>query len=292
MSILVQAKRELKQFDMIKDLCPHTTMEGYEFHALNPVIGCRNGGFGIECQNCCAITVVNKQTGRHGDVSKICRKVIAKTNGKHHWNGKLIENPYWLRHFKYNPSSKFLKYIVSYESDVSLWTPFQIASAYKLAYLAPKHQYYFLTKDPKTLLKKSEEAWDLLKLDEISLIKSRNIVICTSVGVNKALYRIEHLKKFSKYGFPLEVWFKPLLENIPNVDLSLINAIRVNAEKGKPNRDWEPSWIVSILKAARKYNTTVSFDMHHKVLQKKRTDCMNKITALTERMRSNASTAR
>lgn len=247
--------------DQIMKECPRKAKDDYK--TINRGMGCKPGGFGTECKNCVALGTAIKLAAKDEEFAKL----YAKTINGNQWSGKIVKNPGWLNHFSYNPSKNKKEYVVTYQGDVALWTPPMIADAYRLALDAPKHKFTFLSKLPFMLWKKTKICIDMLKAEGIDIYKAKNIKFGTSVGINSVQYRIDQLRRFE--GFPLEVWHKPVLENIDHPNYYGIHTIRVNAEKGWHKRSWNPDHILNIIKEAKNQGVRVCFDMNRDILNKK-----------------------
>jgi len=235
--------------------------------SCNFTIGCKQGGFGPGCKNCCAIEVIVKLSGKKSPVAEIAKQVIHKVDGKWQWNGVIKENPYAYRFLR--NQNKDICIIATYCGECALASENALREFFWMVYANPKSKFVLLTKLPALLYDKVKKLKpDLFKYG-IKVDKLKNLRIATSVENNEKKFRINQLAKFKCLGFTrLDVWFKPLLENIVNVDLTGIKSIRINVEKGKYKRCHEVFWIDLLSKQAVKQGVKVYYDFEKHELNK------------------------
>jgi len=227
----------------------------HEFISCGPRVGCLNGGFGEECLNCCAFYKARAIAGKKGQHTtyRAYRKAVDNDN----WSGKLGYIPNWadkLGHTGFEGVS--YKFLLSYMSDCGLWPKTDILQVMKEIYLRPRHEFYLLTKIPSELGKSMEYARECMLRIGIDITKFNNLHIATSVGLKKSLFRIDQLNKSFK-EYRKELFAKPLLEDLGDVNLGAIEAIRISAEKGQNKRDHKNIWSSNLIVQAKEQDVIV-----------------------------------
>lgn len=234
----------------------------YLFRSLDIAYGCKNGGFGEECRNCCALPVMDKISGQDGRSGELARSVIRKENGKTCWNDEIKANPGAYKELLNRINGKKRYYIVCYCSDISLCPEYILEEFFWISLLCRKHSFTLLTKNPTLLYQKVENIFKRFALKGLYSKSFRHIRFAVSIGQNKTLYRLNQIRKFRKLGFKhIDVWFKPLIENINKVDLHGISSIRVNLEKDHGWIRGSVKWMESIIKQAKEQKVKAYFDL-------------------------------
>jgi protein gp37 len=231
----------------------------YAFRGLPIGYGCVPGGFGEECNNCCAIPTAQRISGTGGQAAELIKKVTTRTDGKICWSGDIRQN---LRAYdlltEHGTPQNFL---ASYTCEIALLPAPAITRLVKKIYEYPIHIFTLLTKLPLRLYKSMMIASNKMRELGVDITELSNMRIATSVGFNKTKYRIDELKKFK--GFNLELFIKPLIGPVNGVNYEGISTVRINCEKGYKNkiRPYKQEWIDTIFKEARKFRTKVYNDI-------------------------------
>lgn len=120
-----------------------------------------------------------------------------------------------------------------------------------------RHCFQVLTKwGPDRQRGDHEAAWEYPSWPE-------NVILGTSVESPRRRYRIDWLRE--QTAFTKFVSFEPLIEPIPDVDLSGIDWIIVGGESHRDNsrrREMNPEWAVRLLELAREYDVAFFFKQH------------------------------
>jgi len=229
----------------------------FTYESFDLIFGCCPDKSDRECDNCCALENARILIGRGGPIARLLRSVTIRRGEKILWANKIVENPYCWRKLT-GPNAKPKNFLVTYRGEIALANPSLFFKLLENIYSHQWHMFTILTRRPKLLRKKMTPAIKYMRKMGIEVSKLRNLSIGTSVGVNKYRYRIDELRKFK--GFNLELWCKPVLEYMHNLNLKGINSIRISKEKGKHKRKCKQVWIDDIGRSAIKQSVNVYYD--------------------------------
>lgn len=121
-----------------------------------------------------------------------------------------------------------------------------IQQVFKVMNECPQHQFQVLTKRAERL----EELSPLLNW-------TANIWAGVSVENQETVFRINHLQKTGAFIKFLSC--EPLLQNLPNMNLKLIDWVIVGGESGFKARPMEEEWVIDIREQCKKNNIPFFF---------------------------------
>lgn len=232
----------------------------YEFVSYGPGIGCKSEGFGTECKNCCALTKARTLAGKKGQTFNLIANTVCKKDDEWFWSGKIEYLPnYRDKLLKCGKKGKVKRYLISYMSDPALWDNERIYDTILDIYEFRRQKFYWLTKAPILLSEKIEFARQCMLRRGIDITKFKNMRFCVSVGLKDSKFRVKQLQEYFK-NYKKEIFAKPLLEDIGDIDLKNIESIRISAEKGKKKREFNKDWAYRLIKQAKAQNVKVIKD--------------------------------
>jgi len=229
----------------------------FKYESFDPMFGCYPDDSDPECDNCCALENAKILIGQGGPIASLLKKVTIIQDGKISWARKIIENPYCYKKLS-GPNFKPKNFLITYRGEIALANSIIFFKLLENIYSYRWHVFTILSKHPALLYKKMTPAIKYMDKMGIKVAKLKNLSIGTSVGINKYKYRIDELRKFE--GFDLELWCKPLLEYLYNLNLKGINSVRISAEKGKYKRKCKQEWIDGITRSAVKQGANIYYD--------------------------------
>lgn len=226
------------------------------FLGLPVLRGCYPNGVDEECANCCAIPTITKLRDLDGPNREIYRNITQKISGKLSFNGNMHVDLYPLTKI---PCGKMCyNYMLVYSGEISKADLDTLCILLQLPFFYPMHNFIFVTKLPEILWDKMQPVIELLREDNMDITCLNNLHAVVSIGMNKYMHRLDSLRLFD--GFQKHGWFKPLLEEIVDCDLSGIDSIRIASEKGRNARPCNFDWVLNLMKQARDQGVSAYYD--------------------------------